>query len=169
MNLDPDGKTDAIQATDEAQAEDTAVAVVETEADENLVDEAYAKIETVFVEKMNAIMEEVGAYLLDTFFDGDTKRAQKKDPVKEASFKRLIEKLGEEHPSFGKKSWLYNAINIAIDAKLFRDAEISEYEKLGLTHKVYLTHVKDFDEKVEIAREAAEKAFTTRHEYDHNK
>jgi len=163
--MDPkDGETSVIPApdTDETQKENAALPVVEAEADEELVNEAYKKMEAVFVEKMNAVMEEVGGYLIKAFFDGDTDRAREKNPVKEKSFTLLIEKLNEKHPSFGRKSWLYNAINVAIDMKLFKEAEMPEYEKLGITHKVYLTHVKNLDTKKDIARDAAEQGLTTR-------
>lgn len=154
--------TDPAAETDDTQAGNAVVPIEETEVDEDLVNEAYDKIENVFVEKLNSMMEDVGAYLLDVFFDGDHERAYSKKPTKEKSFSRLVEKLHARHPSFGKKSWLYNAINIAIDTKRFEKAGLLEYNDLGVTQKVYLTHVRDFEAKTEIAKEAAEGNLSTR-------
>jgi len=164
MNPKHDEETSAIQAaeTDDIQTGTSVVPVEEAEVDEDLVNEAYEKIERVVLDKMNSMMEEVGTYLLDAFFDGDQERAQNKNPTKTKSFSRLIDKLTDKHPSFGKKSSLYNAINVAIDLKRFENAGLAEYKQLGLTQKVYLTHVKDFDKKAEIAKEAAESNLSTR-------
>ena len=134
----------------------------EEEVDEELVARAYTRIETVFVEKMNDIMEEVGGYLLGTFFDGDAARARMKKPAREKSFYRLTETLRSNHAHAPSMSWLYNAVNVAADKILFEKKDPSLYPKLGITHKVYLTQVRDFETKSQIAEEAANGNLSTR-------
>lgn len=134
----------------------------EEEPDENLVSEAYNHIETIFVEKMNSIMEEVGKYLFDAFFDGDVNRAQKKKPLREKSFLRLAKTLRKNHAHAPSMSWLYNAVNVAADEMCFEETDLPVYNKLGTTHKVYLTRVKDFNIKRQIAEEVVDKELSTR-------
>lgn len=144
----------------------------ESAVDDELVDEAYAKVEAIVVEKMSSVMEEVGDYLLDAFFDGDTHRAWSKKPSKDKSFNQLITrlrgkpimvKLRETHVRPPSKSWLYNAVNMAADKKYFEQIGFSEYNKLGPTHRVYLTHVNDVETKKVLIKKAVDEGHSSRY------
>ncbi len=64
--------------------------------DEELAEEAYQKVEEIVVKRFSQAMDEIGTYLLDTFFDKDIKRAQNKTPNRPESFNALIDKLKDE-------------------------------------------------------------------------
>jgi hypothetical protein len=113
------------------------------------VEEAYNHIRKIFVEKLQETMLEVGKYLINHFYDGDYDDAENKPFSHNKSLNRLFKKLQEN--AFGnapKKTWLYDAINLAIGENKFN--EVSAYGKLGHSHKIRLLSQKKLSRETKI-------------------
>lgn len=141
--------------------------VTEEQVDEELVEEAYTRVTEIFASNYNSLLEEVGEYLLETFFDGDYKEAKEGKPVKEKSFNQLIKKFQNADIKAPSKSWCYNAINIAVDKKEFQEIGFSQYEQLKPTQKVYINRLNNFDKKKELIKDTIEKNYSVRELKEH--
>ena len=107
----------------------------------------------------NNAMLKVGQYLIDAFYAGSYDLAQKRERYKNKSLIETFEKLNKEGYAPGK-TWLYNSVKLAVDEKKFK--EFRTYGKLGHSHKVYLTHVEDFETKKNLIDEVVEKNYTVK-------
>lgn len=136
----------------------------ESEIDYDLVEQAHSKIKEIFVSHYQAAMRsallEAGDYIIDTFFNGDLELAHKKTPTKKISYKKLEERLQQEHDGAPKKSWLNNAVNLAIQEKDF--SGVQALGQLSSTHKLLLLPVHDRKLKIRLAEESVEKNFSSR-------
>lgn len=113
------------------------VSAGEEKADEILVKEATLKVmEFVTANHNNCIA--VGRYLIEKFYKNDFDLARKGKKVKGKSLNRMLEDL-EKKPDTPSKSWFYNTINLAVDDEEFKND--TEYKKLNLSHKIYLTYL----------------------------
>jgi hypothetical protein len=114
-------------------AEDKASLVV---LDEKAVDKAAKWISAKVAATLKLGAQEVGEYVLDTFFGGDPNLAKSKNPFKHASFRALAEKCGTPELPVSK-TWLSNAVGVALmirqlpeTAKAFRELPPSYQETL---------------------------------------
>jgi len=104
-------------------------------------------------------MLEAGTYIIRKFFDGDFERAKNpRNAAKIHSLNELILRLQGNDGHGPSKTWVYNAVKLAVDENQFKG--FSVYGKLGLSHKVYLTHVKNLDAKRQLIQEAVENGYT---------
>ena len=134
--------------------------IVEEQADEILVEEAYKELSDIVVRRWSQAMEEVGEYLISKFYNDDLESVKNNKPANEKSLYQLIQKIQGDRDNAPSKSWIYNAINLAADKKQFELENYSKYNELGLSHKVSLTHVKDITKKKELIEEAIENSYS---------
>lgn len=133
--------------------------VAEASHDEKLVSETYEYLKGVVQRHFHRAMLEAGTYIVEKFFDGDFKRATNpRNATKIHSLNELIRRLQGNDGHGPSKTWVYNAVKLAVDERQFRG--FSVYGKLGLSHKVYLTHVKNLDAKRQLIQEAVENSYT---------
>jgi hypothetical protein len=127
--------------------------------DEKLVSETYEFLKGVVQRHFHRAMLEAGIYIIRRFFDGDFERAKNpRNATKIHSLNELIRRLQGNDGHGPSKTWVYNAVKLAVDERQFRG--FSVYGKLGLSHKVYLTHVKNPDAKKQLIQEAVENGYT---------
>jgi hypothetical protein len=127
--------------------------------DEKLVSETYEYLRGVVQRHFHRAMLEAGTFIIRKFFDDDFERAQNpRNATKIHSLNELIRRLQGNDGHGPSKTWVYNAVKLAVDEKQFRG--FSVYGKLGLSHKVYLTHVKNMDAKRQLIQEAVENNYT---------
>jgi hypothetical protein len=113
----------------------------ETGPDEKLVSETYEYLKGVVQRHFHRAMLEAGTYIIKKFFDSDFKRAQNpRTATKIHSLNELIRRLQGNGGNGPSKTWIYNAVKLAVDEHQLKG--FSVYGKLGLSHKVYLTHVR---------------------------
>ena len=132
----------------------------EKEADIALVEKAYEKLSTIIIKHLSEAMNEVGDYLIKEFYADDYKRVHSNSPVKEQSLNQLIQKLHQNEESSPSKTWIYNAVNLVADERYFQEIAFSVYGNLGRSHKVYLTHVRNMEEKKKLIEESVKKNYT---------
>ena len=125
----------------------------ESEPDEKLVLETYEYLKDLARRHFYNSMLQAGNYLVRKYFGGDFERARNpRNAVKIESLNALIKRLQADDGHCPSKTWVYNAVKLAADEYLFQDFQT--YGKLGLSHKVYLTHVKDPEAKKDLIKEA---------------
>ena len=127
--------------------------------DENLVEQAYNELTEIATRRVSQTMFEVGEYLIKTFYDDNIEYAQSKTPTKEKSLNQLFSKFRKD-PDAYSKSWFYNSIQLYADQKYFDSVGFDKYNELGVTHKIYLTHLHDIEAKKELIEEAVDKKYT---------
>ena len=125
----------------------------ESEPDEKLVLETYEYLKDLARRHFYNSMLQAGNYLVRKYFGGDFERARRpRNAVKIESLNALIKRLQADDGHCPSKTWVYNAVKLASDEYLFQNFQT--YGKLGLSHKVYLTHVKDPEAKKDLIKEA---------------
>jgi hypothetical protein len=139
--------------------------IATVKVDEELVEKACNKIVNLFSKHMENAVLETGDYLIAEFFDNDYEKASKKDKIKSSSdgntlnqvferFKRTPSDSEETSPG-PSKSWLYDAINIAVQDHHFKalgedKKSFQTYGKLLLSHKKELCRLDDIEDKEEF-------------------
>jgi hypothetical protein len=134
----------------------------EAEADDALVAEACQKVKEVVIEAISGGMDTIGDFLFDKFFDNAIDRVRKKQPVKDKSFLKLIERLQETEADTPSRSWLYNAVNIAADKAYFEGEKLAAYGKLSVTQRVFIARINDLDKKKAVIKETLDKNYSVR-------
>jgi len=87
---------------------------------------------------MDNAMLEAGKYLIKRFYDDDYEKAEKKKFKQNKSLYKLFQKIqNESDGNTPKKTWLYNAIDIAIADKKYNKLSAA-YGKLTHSHKIKL-------------------------------
>lgn len=133
---------------------------LEKEIDHALVEKAYEKITNIVHKYLSDTMNDVGEYLIKNFYADDYKRVQDKKPAKEQSLNQLIKKIHQSEDDTPSKTWIYNAVNLIADERHYKEIGFSVYGKLGRSHKVYLTHVNDKDEKKKLIEDTVKNNYT---------
>jgi DNA repair photolyase len=127
--------------------------------DEKLVSRTYKYLRGVVRRHFHRAMLEAGTHIIKKFFDGDFNRAKNpRNATKIHSLNELIRRLQGNNGDGPSKTWVYNAVKLAVDEDQFNG--FSVYGKLGHSHKVYLTHVKNLEAKRELVLEAVENNYT---------
>ncbi|MCF8111660.1 MAG: hypothetical protein K9J85_09255 [Desulfobacteraceae bacterium] len=142
-------------------AQNKAIAVASNEkdpVDESLVEEAYSELRNILVNHLRKGMLEAGKYLIEKFYDNDVELARQKSSPKKASLNKLKKKLQNSDGNAPSKTWIYDAVNLAVDHHDY--ANDSVYGKLGHSHQVNLTYVKDPDKKKTLIKETAKNEYT---------
>ena len=134
------------------------VAAEEKEPDNDLVEQAYQKLTEITTRRASQTMHEVGEYLIKTFYDDNVEYAQSRTPVKEKSINQLFSKIRKDSDAYSK-SWFYNSIHLAADQRYFNNEGFTTYDKLGVSQKIYLAHIKDVEIKRALIEEAVENKY----------
>jgi len=138
--------------------QDSSIAPVEKEADMRLVEKAGMKLTQIISKHYENAMIEAGNYLVQMFFDNDIERARKKKPAKEKSLYQLILYLQRQKNNAPSKSWIYNAVNLAVDYSDYK--HFHTYGKLLLSHKILLLPIDKKELKKNLIQEVANNQLT---------
>lgn len=131
----------------------------------DLVEEAFNRIKDIYFSHAQQVYQEVANYLIETFFNNDIDLVRKRSPAKDKinSFNKLIQRLKDEDARLPKRSWLYNAIGLHLDAHDLNDSDlVHTYGQLSVSHKVQLLAIRDLDQKKELIGEISEKGYSVR-------
>ena len=132
---------------------------VEKVPDGKLVNDAFNRLKGIFVNHFQKAMLEAGEYLIKEFFEGDYERARNpRNAVKVHSLNALIKLLQENSGHAPSKTWVYDAVKLAIDEHHFKS--FSVYGKLGHSHKVLLTRRLDDAIKLQLIEETVDQNYT---------
>jgi hypothetical protein len=128
----------------------------ETKPDNKLVDETVEWIREKIVKTVFKGGLEIGAYVLEKFFDGDMVQVRSPNPKKGASFRTLAERCAADPTIRMSKSALHRAVNIAGMAK--RLPSDAAFLRLASSHQGALLPMHDPEriEKVKGKREPGE-------------
>lgn len=128
------------------------------EVDLALVNEAYEKLEGIFKKHIVMAMLEAGQYLIKKFYANsfDNAKINKKAEVK--SLSELIRKLQNNAGASPSKTWIYDAVKLAVDDHFFKENDY--YKQIGHSHKVAITHVSKPEDKEMLFVETVEKNYT---------
>ncbi|WDP89015.1 MAG: hypothetical protein HUN04_04410 [Desulfobacter sp.] len=125
--------------------------------DDEKVEKAYEHLKTIFVKHFQNAMLECGQYLIEAFYGGDYILAQEKKFTGNKSLSKLIKRIQEDSQEKGdapSRTWLYDAVNLAIDNHLYEQKILpSVYGQLGHSHKVNLTSAPNEDVKKALVEE----------------
>ncbi len=79
---------------------------------------AYKHLKNIFAKHFQNAMLECGQYLVQTFYDGDYVLAQEKKFTGNKTLSKLIKRIQQDAKEKGdapSRTWLYDAVNLAID------------------------------------------------------
>ena len=121
--------------------------------DEDLVDKAVDHIRSVIERTVEKGLEEVGTYLLKTFYSNDAEAYFSHQPVKKASLSLLVERCNSIALPISR-SFLADALRVAaISRHLPSNAP---YRQLPVSHRIALSRVDDVARRDRLAMKAAE-------------
>lgn len=130
---------------------------VDIGSQKELVEQAVAFINEKANEALYKYSIDIGNYLLEKFFDGDTAAASSRNPRKSTSYRALC-----KHPDLGPSPGALSVmLRVAAQEKLFEKNKLP-VEKLSYSHKAELVTVFDDQTKVELFKEAVKKPLTVR-------
>ncbi len=144
------------QAAKPSDAQSALPAIIEA-ADNTVVEGAVAEIKVILGRTLAKGMEEVGEYLLKTFYHGDLALFHSHAPAKHASLRALTERCGSMDLPVSP-SFLSNAIRLA--ALAHQLPTNAQYHTLPPSHRVALLPVHDPEKVEELAATAIEKGLT---------
>jgi hypothetical protein len=122
------------------------------------VGRAFKYLKDTFQKHFHEAMLDVGHYIINEFFNGDYELARNpRNAIKIHSLNQLIKRLQENSGHAPSKTWVYDAVKLAIDENNFKD--FRTYGKIGHSHKVLLTHVPDIDLKKKLVDEVVNKGY----------
>jgi hypothetical protein len=153
-------KTEKVNKESTTLPADVNIQPEETAADDALVEKAYEELSGIIRKHFANAMYDVGTYLIKEFYNDDYKLTNKGKGPKEKSLNSLIKKLQETETNQASKTWIYNSINLVADERRFEEMGFDDYKQLGLSQKVYLTHVKDIEKKKILIKETIKKKYT---------
>lgn len=132
--------------------------------DDEKVEKAYNHLKSIFVKHFQNAMLECGQYLVKTFYDGDYDLAQEKKFTGNKSLSKLINRIQQDASEKGdapSRTWLYDAVNLAIDNDLYEHKKLpSVYGQLGHSHKVNLTSAPNEDVKKALVEETVRERYS---------
>jgi hypothetical protein len=138
--------------------------VVLDDEDDKKVEKAYAYLKKIFHKHFQKAMLECGQYLVETFYDGkyDEITVEKKF-TSNKSLSNLFKRIQQDATEKGNvpsRTWLYDAVNLAIDNYLYKQKILpSVYGQLGHSHKVNLTSA-PYEVKPKLVQESFENKYT---------
>ncbi|TKB07675.1 hypothetical protein [Desulforhopalus sp. IMCC35007] len=152
--------------SEEQKADDNikSLPIIEKQPDNVLVEEARSKLQGIFVshyqEALQNALLDAGMYIIEKFYNNDYELARQNKPQKELSYVQLVELLNDQNENSPKKSWLYNAVNLAVQEQQF--PTFHALGKLNTTHKLLLLTVRDSTLKQSLAEETEKYEYSTR-------
>ena len=150
---------------DQSTTEQALLPKAEKKPDEALVEQAYSDLKEIFVKHYemarNSAMLEAGRYIIKSFYGDDYKLAKsKKKAVKKKSLNRLIKKLQEQSNDAPNKTWIYNAVALAVDEEEL--GSFRTYGKLSVSHKLKLLTIEEINDKRMLVQEIVDKNLSVR-------
>ncbi len=146
------GKVGEVEKVEE---EDTSNVV-----DEKLVEQAANWIKDTLSKTLYKSAVDVGTYIFDKFFDGEVEKVRSKNPLKNASFRKLSEKCGTQDLPVST-TWLYNAVSIVVmDRVLPKTA--TAFRQLPPSHQEALVRLRDPNKVERFADRAYKKGLSVR-------
>ena len=132
------------------------------EKEDTAVEEVYQKLKRTFRKHFQKAMLEAGQHIIKSFYDNDYKRAQEKESTGKKSLAKLIKMLQNDSKGDApSRTWVYDAVNIAIDHHLFEEKKLpSVYGQMGHSHKVNLTYAPNLEVKKALIKETVENKYT---------
>ncbi len=131
---------------------------------EQVIEQAYQHLKTIFIKHFQNAMLEVGQYLIKTMYNGNYESARKKEPGGTKSLAKLYKKIQVDFQKNGNapsRTWLYDSVNLAIDHYVFENHKLSSvYGRLGHSHKVNLTYATDIKIKKRLIIETDRKKYS---------
>jgi len=131
---------------------------------DQVVEEAYQHLKGIFIKHVQNAMLEAGQYLVNKMYDGNYELAKKKEPNGTKSLAKLYKKIQQDALEKGNapsRTWLYDAVNLAIDHHIFENHALSSvYGRLGHSHKVNLTYAPDIEIKKALIQEIDQKKYS---------
>lgn len=112
------------------------------------IDQAIHFIIDTYQSAAQQAMFTVGTYLVETFFNGDYKLARNPRNINGNESLNRIRKGLELFTGSPSKTWVYDALKVTLDQKLFE--EDTRYAKLSVSHKIKLLSVSDLAQKKEL-------------------
>ncbi len=143
-----------------ATADEAKLAVVpeeEVKVDEELVEKAVKEIKSILAQTVIKGMIDVGAYVLKEFFNDDPELASSRNPLKNASYRSLVEKCETADMPVGK-TWLNNAVGVAILTKAL--PEKADFNKLQQSKQTVLLPLHDPKKVEKVAARAVKQDLT---------
>jgi len=138
---------------------------IEKQPDDDLVAAAYSELKNIFVkryeEARNRAMLDAGNYIIATFYDRNYQLAKnKKQAAKKKSLHRLIKKLQAQPGDTPAKTWIYDAVGLAVDEHELESFQT--YGKISVSHKLKLLKVKDLETKKQLISETVARPLSVR-------
>jgi len=159
-------------AVQENTSHDQKAVIVQPEAgaDAALVETVHAKLHDIVGSAAQDMMAreqkaalEAGRYLIEVFYDNDYELAEAGKMTRKASFRALGKRFKSSNADGPKKSWLHNAVKVAVAEHRFATVEdkdlVHTYGQLGLSQKVLLLPL-PHEERVEFVKEIAGETLT---------
>ncbi len=147
-------------------SEANTIEVVEKK-EQQVIAETVHEISIEYQNSVQGLILKVGNIILEKIFINDIKAASeinKRNPesAKIHLFYNLIDELAKlSHTgNVPKKTWLYNAVNLALQERQIQDNE--KFDQLSVSHKIELLAVKDQTKKVDLIEKINQKALSVR-------
>lgn len=147
------GKSEGETDKDELEARDAVV-------DEKLVQKSVEWIRETLAKTLHKGAMDVGGYVFDNFFDGDVERVRSRNPLKNASFRKLAERCGTPDLPISA-TWLYNSVNIVVMDRLLPKTATA-YRQLPPSHQEALVRLRDLGKVERFAERAYKKGLSVR-------
>jgi hypothetical protein len=125
-----------------------------------MIDSAVGTILEIYQKYACEAMIQVGNYIIETFFSGDFEHARNpRNIAGDESIRQLHKKLGEQVGVRPSKTWVYDAIKVAVDAHFF---DFQTYGNLTISHRVKIAYVKDDQLKQSLIEQCDSNQWTVR-------
>lgn len=161
-----------VPAVNEATPEPLVPEIVDEQSEDELVEETYAWLQSRFKEHIIDFTVEAGHRIINAFYGGDYEKARLKKKVKGKALRKLIQKLQSQASNAPSKTWVYDAVNLAIDDHSYGGDEnfrahgnlgpIQAYRALSHNQRLRLAYVKDPEIKEKLITETAEHNYNDR-------
>ena len=128
--------------------------------DPELVGRSLAFLKNAFKKGIYAAKLEAGEFIIHQVlkYDYELARNLKKAKKSNRTLKDLMGQLKGEDGNTPSKTWVYDAVKLAVDEKDF--CGFHSYGMLGLSHKVRLTSISDPETKKQLIQKAVDKKWT---------
>jgi hypothetical protein len=105
---------------------------VSPENDRVIAEEAYSKLRAIFSEYYGSALLEAGEYIYRNFYGSSIQAVKEKSPIKETSFRKLCDILGQNNDGAPSRSWLNNAVRLHVDVIEFEQhSDIGTVQTFG--------------------------------------
>ena len=156
----------------EATPEPLVPEIVDEQSEDELVEETYAWLQSRLKEHIIDFTVEAGHRIINAFYGGDYEKARLKKKVKGKALRKLIQKLQSQASNAPSKTWVYDAVNLAVDDHSYGGDEnfrahgnlgpIQAYRALGHNQRLRLAYVKDPEIKEKLITETADHNYNDR-------